>query len=88
MYNRLQQLAAINDEFTPILEIFQRVFEDDGSAASDYDNSFVNAYISGIKLAVIPVNIMALEGSNNATIYQNNRESLVLKYILIDLKVF
>lgn len=88
VYNRLQQLAAINDEFTPILEIFQRVFEDDGSAASDYDTSFVNAYISGIKLAVIPVNIMTLEGGNNATIYQNNRESLVLKHILIDLKVF
>ena len=79
VYNRLQQLAAINDEFTPILEIFQRVFEDDGSAASDYDNSFVNAYISGIKLAVIPVNIMALEGGNNATIYQNNRESFGVK---------
>ena len=79
IYNRLQQLAAINDEFTPILEIFQRVFEDDGSAASDYDNSFVNAYISGIKLAVIPVNIMALEGGNNATIYQNNRESFGVK---------
>ena len=79
VYNRLQQLASINDEFTPILEIFQRVFEDDGSAASDYDNSFVNAYISGIKLAVIPVNIMALEGGNNATIYQNNRESFGVK---------
>lgn len=79
VYNRLQQLAAINDEFTPILEIFQRVFEDDGSAASDYDNSFVNAYVSGIKLAVIPVNIMALEGGNNATIYQNNRESFGVK---------
>ena len=75
----MQQLAAINDEFTPILEIFQRVFEDDGSVASDYDNSFVNAYISGIKLAVIPVNIMALEGGNNATIYQNNRESFGVK---------
>lgn len=78
-YNRLKQLNDVNDEFAPIVEIFQRVFENEGVNASDYDKSFVNAYISGIGLAVIPVNIMALEGGNTVSIYQNNRESFGVK---------
>lgn len=78
-YSRLQQLADINEEFTPILERFQRVFEDEGVSATESDKSFVNAYISGIGLSVIPVNIMALEAGNNVLIYQNNRESFGVK---------
>ena len=78
-YSRLQQLADINEEFTPILERFQRVFEDEGVSATESDKSFVNAYISGIGLSVIPVNIMALEAGDNVSVYQNNRESFGVK---------
>lgn len=81
-YNRIKQLASISNDFTPILEVFQRVFENDGVTASEEDKSFVNAYISGVGLSVIPVNIMALD-SNNASIYQNNRNSFATK-IYID----
>lgn len=78
-YNRLKQLTSTNYDFSPILARFERVFENNGVDASEQDLSFVNAYISGIGLAVIPVNIMALESGNNAKIYQQNRESFGVK---------
>ena len=78
-YNRIKQLTSVNEVFTPILEKFERVFENEGVNATEEDLSFVNAYISGIGLAVIPVNIMALESGNVAKIYQQNRESFGVK---------
>lgn len=78
-YNRIKQLTSVNEVFAPILEKFERVFENEGVNATEEDLSFVNAYISGIGLAVIPVNIMALESGNVAKIYQQNRESFGVK---------
>lgn len=73
-YNRIKQLSAEQDEFKIIADIFNRVFENDGTAASESDLAFVNGYISGIKLAVIPSNILLLDGSN-ANYITNNKNA-------------
>lgn len=71
----LESLRSIVDQYPSV----NRIIEQFEAASSENPNedavNFVNAYISSIRLAVIPANILALDSSFRPEIYTNNRNA-------------
>lgn len=68
IYSSLESASTQIKGFSKIKEIFDRAKEGDLDA-----QNFKSAYISGIKLAVIPSNHLAIDDNFIATFYTNNK---------------
>lgn len=74
----LERLSVIDADFIPIYEQFKEVADKQKDANSD-TRAFVEAYMAGIGLCVIPVNILSIDEDYKASVYQLNREALSWK---------
>lgn len=77
-YKRIKELAGSIPELAPILEKFNNVFVDKNLNTLSNDSAFVNAYISGIGLAVNPVRILLID-DKKASYRLNNQEAFANK---------
>lgn len=71
----LDSLKSIENEFPSVSKIIEQFELTEGENPNENAINFVNAYISSIRLAVIPANILALDPTFNVDVYTNNKEA-------------